>query len=317
MPHWALSWQAAAIIAGCIAAIAVLLRRRHSRRMTEAGQFAQETALVMALYGLWQFAGSFTIMPATGATARAQWLWHAERLLRLPDEAGIQRLFLPHPLIVQVFNLYYAILHFPVLITCLVWLYVWHRDRYRRVRTATALFTGAALLIQFVPVAPPRMLAGTGLVDTAAQYGESVYAWGGGFDADQLSAMPSVHVGWALIAAAAVMTVSRSRWRWAAAAYPLLTTLVVIVTANHFWMDGIVAAALLCMVLAAQQLAHALRHSWTARHTPARHAPAPPELADPETAGPEPAGLEQADREPAQPVHSALTTIRPDNKSCL
>jgi MFS superfamily sulfate permease-like transporter len=71
--------------------------------------------------------------------------------------------------------------------------------------------------------------------------------------------MPSVHVGWALIVAFAVITVSRSRWRWLAAGYPLLTLLVVVVTANHFWLDGIAAGLLVAAVLAAQRLMRMLR----------------------------------------------------------
>jgi PAP2 superfamily len=71
--------------------------------------------------------------------------------------------------------------------------------------------------------------------------------------------MPSVHVGWALIVAIAVITVSRSRWRWLAAAYPVLTLLVVVVTANHFWLDGIVAALLVVLVLVVQRKARRLR----------------------------------------------------------
>ena len=154
-----------------------------------------EAALLFALYGLWMFAGSFTVMSPAGALPRARWLWHAERLMSLPSETTVQRLFLPHPLLIQAFNLYYDILHFPVLGACLVWLFVRHRDRYPSIRTTVALFTGASLLIQFIPVAPPRLLPGTALVDTAVRYGQSVYSWHGGFDADELSAMPSVHVG--------------------------------------------------------------------------------------------------------------------------
>jgi len=180
----------------------------------------------------------------------------------------VQRLFLPHPLLVQAFNLYYDILHFPVLGACLVWLYVRHRDRYPSIRTTVALFTGASLLIQFIPVAPPRMLPGTGLVDTAVKYGQSVYSWHGGFDPDELSAMPSVHVGWALIVAFAVITVSRSRWRWLAAGYPLLTLLAVVVTANHFWLDGVAAAILVAAALAAQRLARQLRSGEPSRAGP-------------------------------------------------
>ena len=122
-----------------------------------------------------------------------------------------------------------------------------------------ALFTGVSLLIQLITVAPPRLLASTGMVDTAVQYGQSVYAWSGGFDADEFSAMPSVHVGWAIIVAIAVITVSRRRWRWLAAAYPVLTLLVVVVTANHFWLDGIAAGLLVALVLVVQRAARGLR----------------------------------------------------------
>jgi len=258
-----LSWQYALIIAGCLGLVAVASRvARVARTWTGWslwGGVAWEAALLFALYGLWMFAGSFTVMSPDGALPRARWLWHAERLMYLPSETGVQRLFLPHPLLIQAFNLYYDILHFPVLGVCLVWLFVRHRDRYPSIRTTVALFTMISLLIQFVPVAPPRMLPATGMVDTAVRYGQSVYSWKGGFDADQLSAMPSVHVGWALIVAFAVITVSRSRWRWLAAGYPVLTTLVVVVTANHFWLDGIVAAVLVAAVLAAQLLVRRLR----------------------------------------------------------
>jgi len=223
------------------------------------GGVAWESALLFGLYALWQFAGSFTVMGTSGALPRARWLWDAERLLHLPSETALQRLVLPHPLLVQACNLYYDILHFPLLGACLVWLYARHRADYPRIRTTVAAFTGISLLIQLIPVAPPRLLASTGMVDTAVQYGQSVYAWNGGFDADEFSAMPSVHVGWALIVAIAVITVSRSRWRWLAAAYPVLTLLVVAVTANHFWLDGIAAGLLVALVLVVQQAARGLR----------------------------------------------------------
>ena len=258
-----LSWQYALAAAAVLVIAATAIRAGQLARRSAAwavwGGVAGESALLFGLYALWQFAGSFTVMNAAGAVPRARWLWHAERVLLLPSETALQRPFLSHPVLVQAFNLYYDILHFPVLGACLVWLYVWHRERYPRIRTTVALFTAASLLIQFIPVAPPRMLPATGMVDTAVRYGQSVYSWKGGFDADQLSAMPSVHVGWALIVAIAVITVSRSRWRWLAAGYPLLTMLAVVVTANHFWLDGIVAGLLVVMVLGAQRLIRGLR----------------------------------------------------------
>jgi hypothetical protein len=264
MPHLVLQWQPAAIIAACLAVLAAACIRTHRARLVAAGRFAGEAALLFGLFALWQYAGSFAVLPSSGGLPRARWLWHAERLLHLPDEGTVQRAFLPHPLLIETFNLYYAVLHFPVLIGTLIWLFGWHRGHYRHVRTTVVLFTGMSLLIQFIPVAPPRMLSGTGLVDTAAWYGQSVYG-SLGFDADQFSAMPSVHVGWALIVAIAVISASRSRWRWTAAGYPALTTLVVVVTANHFWLDGIAAAGLVAAALGVQRAAGSLRVAWLTR----------------------------------------------------
>lgn len=223
-----------------------------ARRLAAAGGFVREAALVVGLFALWQLAGSVSALGPAGAIGRARWLWQAERVLYLPDEATLQRLVLPHPILVQAFDLYYDVLHFPVLIGCMIWLFVRHRDRYGQFRTTLVAFTGICLLIQLIPVAPPRLLPGIGMVDTAALYGQSVYSTAGGFEADQLSAMPSVHVGWAILVAVAIISVTRSRWRWLAVGYPALTTLAVVVTANHFWLDGIVAAAVLGLVLAAQ-----------------------------------------------------------------
>jgi hypothetical protein len=256
--HLELSWEQAAGAAAGLAVTTVALRAARKPRLASVAVFTQEIALVIGLFALWQYAGSFSVMGPGGALSRARWIWHFERAIHLPSETAIQRLFLPHPLLIQFFNLYYDVLHFPVLIATLIWLFVWHRGRYGRWRTTLAAFTGISLLVQFIPVAPPRMLAGTGLVDTAVIYHQSVYSNATGFDPDQLSAMPSVHVGWAILVAIALITTVRSRWRWLAVLYPAMTTLAVIVTANHFWLDGIAAAIILLVVLAAQSLVRRL-----------------------------------------------------------
>jgi hypothetical protein len=240
-------------------------RAATARRLRAAGAFAREAALVLGLFALWQLAGSLSVMGPDDAINRARWLWHAERILHLPSEAALQRLILPHPLLVQAFDLYYDILHFPVLIACLIWLFVWHRERYGQFRITLVAFTGLCLLIQLIPVAPPRLLTGIGMLDTAAAYGQSVYSSSGGFEADQLSAMPSVHVGWAILVAVAVIGAIRSRWRWLAPLYPIMTTLAVVMTANHFWLDGIAAAAVLAVVLVAQAVARRVMDAMDAR----------------------------------------------------
>ena len=252
VPNLELSWQQGGLVTCCLAAVAVVLRLVRRPQLAGVATFTRESALVFGLFTLWQFAGSFSVMGPGSALARGRWIWHLERELRLPSEASVQRLFLPHPLLVQAFNLYYDVLHFPVLIACLIWLFIWHRDIYVRRRTTLAALTGACLLIQLIPVAPPRMLPGTGMVDTAVLYHQSVYQQAAGFNPDQLGAMPSVHVGWAILVAIMVISAARSRWRWLVVLYPVATTLAVVVTANHYWMDGIVAALILVVVLVVQ-----------------------------------------------------------------
>jgi len=257
MINLALSWQEAGVSAACLAVAAVAAHRSRRPALVSAGGFARETAVVLALFGMWQLAGTYVLMGPEGAVDRGQWIWHAERAVHLPSETVVQHAFLPRPLIVQALNLYYAGLHFVVVIGCLIWVYVWHRRQYPKVRTTLVLFTAAALLVQFIPVAPPRMLPGDGMIDTAVRYGQSVYGSVAGFNADQLSAMPSVHIGWALLAALVIVEVSGSRWRWLALAYPLLTMLAVVVTANHYWLDGIAAALLLALALVVQRVSRA------------------------------------------------------------
>jgi PAP2 superfamily len=246
MPHWELSWQVATVIAGSMFAVAALVWLSGRRRLVAAVPFLREAGLVVALYALWQYAGSFSVMGTDGAGPRAQWIWHMERVWHLPSEAALQHVVLPYPLVVEAFNLYYAVMHFTVLIIFLIWLFARHRDLYKQIRVTLVLLTGACLLMQLIPVAPPRMLTGVGLIDTAQVYGQSVYALGGGM-ADELSAMPSVHVAWAMLVAVVVWRATTSRWRWLAVAHAVMTWLVVIATANHFWLDGIVAVVLLVL----------------------------------------------------------------------
>jgi hypothetical protein len=48
-----------------------------------------------------------------------------------------------------------------------------------------------------------------------------------------------------VLVAASVIVVSKSRWRWAALAHPIITAYVVAVTANHYWLDGVAALVVL------------------------------------------------------------------------
>jgi hypothetical protein len=229
-----------------------------SNRLLEAvAPFAREIALVLVLYSLWRIAGQLSVLHTDGAERRGLDIWNLEQALHLPSELAIQRWALPHPWIVQAGNIYYAIVHVPALIAMLVWLFVRHRDRYPAVRNTLALLTGVCLLIQLVPVMPPRLMGSLGFVDTGRVYGQSVYTQLGRGASDQLSAMPSVHVGWAVLVGLVVVTVSTSRWRWLVLAHPVLTAMAVVVTANHWWLDGVVAVVLLAAAVGIDRSARA------------------------------------------------------------
>ena len=243
MQNLTLSWQSAGALSVAVYAGSVLVRR--SGRAA-AGLVLREAATVVALFAVWQFAGQLSVMGTDDAIARGQWIWDTERRLGFPSEAALQRWFLPHHLLVQGANYYYAVMHFGVMIALLIWLFLRHRASYAWARTTLVLVTAMSLAVQLIPVAPPRLLPASGMVDTAVQYGQSVYGTTvDGLQADSYSAMPSVHVAWCVLVAVAVIRVSRSRWRWLILLHPLVTVTVVLVTANHYWFDGLAAVTLL------------------------------------------------------------------------
>jgi hypothetical protein len=245
-----ISWDAGVIIAFCLAAASLALRHRRGRLSPGLAGFAWEAGVVFAIYAVWQFAGDLADTQVSGAVDNAKWIWRVERALHLPRELSLQQLVLPHHALTQLLNGFYAVVHVPALIIFLFWLYFRHRDAYPHWRNVGALLTIGSVLIQMIPVAPPRLMPQLGFVDTAMKYGESVYAPGGLGSATQLAAMPSIHVAWAVFIAVAVISISSSRWRWFILLHPAATTFVVVATANHWWMDGIVGAALLPLAFA-------------------------------------------------------------------
>ena len=238
-----LSWQVAMQMAIVLVVVALIGSRLRSpsRAVTTLVAVSRETALVLGLYALWQYAHDLAVHKTEGAIEHAHWVWNFERRWHFPSELSIQQAFLPHPVLTKALDIYYAVAHVPAVGILLVWLFFRHRDRYPRVRTSLALMIGGCLLIQMVPVAPPRFLTDLGFVDVGLRDGLSVYGTGGSGISNQVAAMPSHHMGWAVLVGIAVVTISTSRWRWFVLLHPVLTLLAVVATANHWWLDGVVA----------------------------------------------------------------------------
>ena len=253
-----LNWSQAAWLALGLAVAGIAIRPAGRRWLAITTAAFRETALVLALFSIWQLAGRLALLKVQSAHGHALWVWHVERALHLPSEVTVQKWFLPSAAVIKFFNVYYATIHFPALIAFLVWMFFRHRPHYPAVRNTVAILTAACLLIQLIPVAPPRMFPQLGFVDTAVKYGQSVYGVAGSGFADQLSAMPSVHVAWAVLESVFVIPISPSRWRWLVLGHTSLTILIVTATANHWWLDGIVAAILLVMAIGAERWSRAL-----------------------------------------------------------
>lgn len=206
---------------------------------------ALELTLVAALFTLYRLGRRLSADESLLARKHAATVHQVEAALHLPSEAALQN-DLGAPWFLHAANVYYVSAHFPVTVAFLVWLYVrGPREHYRWARNLMVAVTTAALLIHIAfPLAPPRMFPQWGFVDTMQLYGPNAYGGPSAAVSNQLAAMPSLHVGWALLIAF-VVRLSGPRWLAVLASLHAATTVVVVVvTGNHWWVDAGMAALL-------------------------------------------------------------------------
>ncbi|MFJ9121894.1 phosphatase PAP2 family protein [Streptomyces sp. NPDC102394] len=180
-----------------------------------------------------------------------------EQLVNLDPEHWFNRLFANHALLGIPADFAYASLHYIVTPAVLVWLWRRHATHYRVARTWLMISTLVGLVgFAVLPTAPPRLLhGGHGFIDTMAEY--SSYGWWGndasaprglGHLTNQYAAMPSLHVGWALWCGLILFRLGK-HWlvRTLGITYPVMTTLVVLGTANHYLMDTVAGVMVMGM----------------------------------------------------------------------
>jgi hypothetical protein len=277
------TWDQALAVAIVSALVAESARRRPPTRLRGAvAPAARELTVIALLYAVWRVARQLPLAQDDGAVARARQIVELQHDLHLPTELSLQHLVLQHDWLAWLTSVYYATLHVPALIAFLVWLYARHREEYPHWRNGLALLTGFCLVIRFVRVAPPRFLTDLGYIDISERYGMSLYGPVGTGVSDQFAAMPSIHVGWAAVVSLGVVAVSTSRWRWLLLLHLVITMLVVSASGNHWWLDGVVAIALLGVGLVIDGLARRRMTSWQGRlaaaPTPAAEVAVPVEI---------------------------------------
>jgi WS/DGAT/MGAT family acyltransferase len=187
------------------------------------------------------------------ARTHGEQLWRLERWLHLDVEQRANSWLNLHHVLRTLFNYEYGTTYIIAAFGLLVWLWFRHPRDYRQARSSFVLLNLIAITTFWLyPVMPPRMLPG--FVDTVTA-GHTVGSWGSPLvaHANQLAAMPSLHVGWALWVSMVLARLSgRSRWRTqlTSALHVALTCWVVIATANHFVLDavGAVVAVAICAI---------------------------------------------------------------------
>lgn len=223
---------------------------------------ATEFALVAALYAVWRMAKSLPLTQAEGAIERARDIVAVQEWLHLPSELTLQRIALDHDWLGWSATAYYGAAHVPGIIAFLVWMFARHRDEYPRWRNALVLLTAFSLFIRFVKVAPPRFLTDLGFIDLSDVHGMSVYGPAGTGVSAQFAAMPSLHVGWAAVVAFGMLAATGRWWRWIGVAHLLATVFVVTATGHHWWLDGVVAVALLGVAVGLDTVGRRLTAQW-------------------------------------------------------
>lgn len=157
-------------------------------------------------------------------------------------ENALQKWALEHVGVIKFLNTYYLVAHFSVMGLFMLWAFFRQPRGYRSCRRVLIAMTAIGLAIHAVyPLAPPRMLSEYGFIDTGRLLGPSPYTDTSKGLANQFAAMPSLHFGWALLVAWGAWHYGRTRYRKLLVLHPILTLAAIIITANHYWIDAIVA----------------------------------------------------------------------------
>jgi hypothetical protein len=210
----------------------------------------REIILIGGVYALYDVTRYFVAGDHDGAISHGRKIYRFEQRLHIDPEHWLNKLVSPHVLLAVPSDYIYATLHYIVTPAVLIWLWRRHPQGYGSARTVLMWTTVVGLVcFSLAPVAPPRLLPG--FIDTMARYAH--YGWwstaasaprGFGHDTNQYAAMPSLHVGWAVWSGWQMLKFGKRRiTRVLGVAYPFVLSVVVIATANHYFLDVVAGFA--------------------------------------------------------------------------
>ena len=127
--------------------------------------------------------------------------------------------------------------------------YVVDRDRYFQYRGIILIsFFFALAAYAIFPVAPPRMMAEYGFVDTMKSFGP---VWYDNRDAvayfNSYAAIPSLHFAWSIIFGWLFFTQGSRLLKVMGVIYPTITLAAIVITANHYFLDAAAGTAMMIL----------------------------------------------------------------------
>ncbi|MFD3520614.1 phosphatase PAP2 family protein [Streptomyces sp. NPDC058653] len=231
------------------------MRQTDHARTTRRPHWWAELLLLAVLYGGYSAGRVLARGDVSTAVDHGLAILRIEKAFFLNAEHPLNRLFTDTPALGIPADFMYASLHYIVTPAVLIWLFRRRPAGYRAARTWLMASTLLGLVgFTLLPTCPPRLLdASHGFVDTMAQY--SSYGWWGteasaprglGAMTNQYAAMPSLHVGWALWCGVLLWRHGKAPLlRAVGAVYPVVTLIVVMGTANHYFLDAVAGAAVM------------------------------------------------------------------------
>ncbi|WP_447037017.1 phosphatase PAP2 family protein [Streptomyces sp. DSM 118878] len=218
-------------------------RRLHRLRTPRRPRLWFEILLIAVSYWTYSLIRNAVPEQKSQALRNADWLWSVEQHMGIAVERGVNHAVDSVTWLIVGMNYYYATLHFVVTLGVLVWLFRKHPGRYAATRLVLFATTAVALLGYYLyPLAPPRLMNGSTFIDTVLVH----HTWGSMASGDlknmsnQYAAMPSMHIGWSLWCGLTIFALASVPWvKVLGLLYPVTTLVVIVATANHFWLDAV------------------------------------------------------------------------------
>lgn len=228
-----------AITVGIMVVAALVRVRRTPVDHVRSVEFVVQTAFVLTGLAVYQFLREQTVASRTVAFGNAERLLDFQRNLPLPTEAWLQDLLVPNEAAMHVFNAFYFLGFLGFIAAILCWLYFEHPDNFKLFRNALAISAILAIFtIAIFPVAPPRMIAEAGVIDTFVYVGQPMEF------ANEYAAVPSLHVGWTALAGMMMGRIIGGKRGLVIGFVPGVAMMItVIVTGNHYILDALVGTA--------------------------------------------------------------------------